>query len=77
MRMSFSIRRWGVGHVMGAWAGYWVGLGAATLAPFARWAWELARIPGQHGSASLSVGDAGVTPTSTPSPVERRDQRGS
>lgn len=59
--MGFSIRRLGVGHLLGAWGAYWVGLAGITLAPFARWAWDLGRIPGSHGSASLSIGDAGVT----------------
>ena len=61
--MAFSIRRWGVGSLLGAWAGYWVVLGAVTLAPFAKWIWDINRIPGQHGSAALSAGDAGVTLT--------------
>ena len=59
--MAFSIRRLGVGQLLAAWGVYWVGLAGVTLAPFARWAWDLSRIPGSHGSASLSVGDAGVT----------------
>jgi hypothetical protein len=59
--MAFSIRRLGVGHLLGAWGAYWVGLAGVTLAPFARWAWSLSHTPGAHGSASLSVGDAGVT----------------
>ena len=59
--MAFSIRRMGVGQLLGAWGAYWVGLAGVTLGPFARWAWDLSRIPGSHGSASLSVGDAGVT----------------
>jgi hypothetical protein len=58
--MAFSLRRMGVGHLLGAWGAYWVGLAGITLAPFARWAWDLSHIPGAHGSASLSVGDAGV-----------------
>ena len=61
--MAFSIKRWGVGTLVSAWAGYWAALGAVTLAPFAKWVWDLNRIPGQHGSASLSMGDAGVTLT--------------
>ena len=59
--MGFSIRRMGVGHLLGAWGAYWVGLAGITLWPFARWAWELNRAPGSHASASLSIGDAGVT----------------
>jgi hypothetical protein len=59
--MAFSIRRLGVGYLVGAWAAYWVGLAGITLGPFARWVWELNRIPGSHGSASLSVGDTGVS----------------
>jgi hypothetical protein len=59
--MAFSLRRMGVGHLLGAWGAYWVGLASVTLAPFARWAWQLSRTPGAHGSASLSVGDTGVT----------------
>jgi hypothetical protein len=59
--MAFSIRRLGVGHLLGAWGAYWVGLAGVTLGPFATWIWELNRIPGSHGSASLSVGDAGVS----------------
>lgn len=59
--MGFSIRRLGVGALLGAWGAYWVGLAGVTLAPFARWAWDISRIPGSHGSASLSIGDAGVT----------------
>jgi hypothetical protein len=58
--MAFSLRRLGVGHLLGAWGLYWVGLAGVTLAPFARWVWDLTRIPGSHGSASLSMGDAGV-----------------
>jgi hypothetical protein len=58
--MAFSLRRMGVGHLLGAWGAYWVGLAGITLAPFARWAWDLSHIPGAHGSASLSIGDAGV-----------------
>jgi hypothetical protein len=49
--------------LLGAWAAYWVALGAVTLAPFARWVWDLTRIPGEHGTASLSMGDAGLTLT--------------
>jgi hypothetical protein len=59
--MAFSLRRLGVGHLLGAWGVYWAGLAAVTLEPFAKWAWELSRIPGAHGSASLSIGDAGVS----------------
>jgi len=59
--MTFSIRQWGVGKLIGAWAGYWVALGAVALAPFGRWVWELNRIPGYHGTASASLGDDGVT----------------
>jgi hypothetical protein len=59
--MAFSIRRLGVGHLLGAWGAYWIGLAGVTLAPFAKWVWDLNRIPGSHGSASLSVGDAGVS----------------
>ena len=59
--MAFSIRRMGVGHLLGAWGAYWVGLAGITLGPFARWAWDLSRVPGSHGSATLSIGDAGVT----------------
>jgi hypothetical protein len=58
--MAFSLRRMGVGHLLGTWGAYWVGLAGITLGPFARWAWDLSRIPGAHGSASLSIGDAGV-----------------
>ncbi|MEP7066892.1 MAG: hypothetical protein ABI889_12720 [Gemmatimonadota bacterium] len=61
--MAFSIRRLGTGHLLGAWGAYWAGLAGVTLAPFARWVWDLNRIPGQHGSASLSIRDAGVTLT--------------
>ena len=60
--MAFSIRRMGVGHLLGAWGAYWVGLAGVTLGPFAKWAWELSR-PHQHGSANLSIGNAGVTLT--------------
>jgi hypothetical protein len=58
--MAFSIRRMGVGHLLGAWGVYWVGLAGITLGPFALRMWELTR-PGVHGSASLSIGDAGVS----------------
>lgn len=61
--MAFSLKRWGVGTLVGAWVGYWVALGAVTLAPFAKWILDLNRMPGQHGTASLSMGDAGVTLT--------------
>jgi hypothetical protein len=61
--MAFSIRRLGVGHLLGSWALYWAGLAGITLGPFARWAWNLSRMPGEHGSANLSIGDAGVTLT--------------
>ena len=59
--MGFSMRRLGVGHLLGAWGAYWVGLAGITLGPFARWAWDISRVPGSHGSASLSIGDTGVT----------------
>ena len=59
--MAFSLRRMGVGHLLGAWGAYWVGLAACTLGPVARWIWDLNRIPGSHGGASLSIGDAGVS----------------
>jgi hypothetical protein len=58
--MGFSIRRLGVGHLLGAWGAYWVGLAGITLWPFARWAWDLTRNPGTNASASLSLGDAGL-----------------
>jgi hypothetical protein len=58
--MTFSIRRMGVGHLLGAWGAYWVGLAGVTLAPFARWAWGISRVPNAHATVSLSVGDAGV-----------------
>jgi len=61
--MAFSIKRWGVGTLFGAWAGYWVALGAVSLAPFLKWVWDVNRIPGAHGSASLTAGDAGVVLT--------------
>lgn len=61
--MAFSIRRLGVGHLLGAWGAYWAGLAGITLAPFARWVWDLNQSPGQHGSANVSIGDAGVTLT--------------
>jgi hypothetical protein len=59
--MAFSMRRLGVGHLLGAWGAYWIGLAGVTLGPFARWVWDLSRIPGSHGSASMSIGDAGVS----------------
>ena len=58
--MAFSIRRMGVGHLLGAWGAYWVGLAGITLWPFARWAWDLSRVPGTNASATLSLGDAGL-----------------
>ena len=61
--MTFSMKRLGVGSLIGAWAGYWVALAGVTLAPFWKWVWEISRIPGEHGSASLQAGDAGVTIT--------------
>ena len=61
--MAFSIRRWGVGSLVGAWTGYWIALGGVTLAPFLKWMWEINRVPGVHGSASLQAGDGGMTLT--------------
>jgi hypothetical protein len=58
--MAFSIRRLGVGHLVGAWAAYWVGLAGVTLGSFARWVWDLNQIPGSHGSVSLNLGDTGA-----------------
>ena len=58
--MAFSLRKMGVGQLLAAWGVYWAGLAGVTLAPFARWVWDLNRIPGSHGSALLSMGDAGV-----------------
>ena len=59
--MAFSIRRMGVGRLLGAWGAYWVGLAGVTLWPFARFVMDISRHPGVHANASLSVGDAGVT----------------
>jgi hypothetical protein len=61
--MGFSIKRWGVGSLVGTWAGYWVALGAVTLAPFTKWIWELNRIPGEHGTASASLDNSILTLT--------------
>lgn len=58
--MAFSLRRLGMGQLLGAWGVYWAGLAGVTLAPFARWIWDLNRNPGVHGSASLSLGNGGV-----------------
>jgi hypothetical protein len=58
--MTFSIRRMGVGQLVGAWGAYWVGLAGVTLAPLARWAWSLRNVTGANATVSLSVGDAGV-----------------
>jgi hypothetical protein len=59
--MTFSIRRLGVGHLLGAWGAYWVGLAGITLWPFVRFVLDISRHPNVHANASLSVGDAGVT----------------
>jgi hypothetical protein len=59
--MTFSIRRLGVGHLLGAWGAYWVGLAGVTLWPLVRFVLDITRHPQVHGNASLSVGDAGVT----------------
>lgn len=61
--MAFSIKRWGVGSLVGAWAGYWAALGAVTLAPFVKWMWEISRIPHVRAAASLQAGDGGLTLT--------------
>ena len=61
--MAFSIRRLGVGHLLGAWGTYWAALAGVTLAPFARWVADLNRTAGHHASANLSLGDAGLTLT--------------
>jgi hypothetical protein len=59
--MAFSLRRLGVGSLLASWGVYWAGLAGVTLGPFARWIWDLNQIPGSHGSASFSIGDAGAT----------------
>jgi len=61
--MDFSIKRWGVGSLVGAWTAYWVALGAVKLAPFLKWMWDINKVPGVHGSASLQAGDGGLTLT--------------
>jgi hypothetical protein len=61
--MAFSMKRWGVGSLIGAWASYWVALAGVSLAPFWKWVWEITQLPGEHGSAAVQAGDAGVTIT--------------
>lgn len=61
--MKFSIRRWRIGQLVGAWTTYWVALAGVTLAPFIKIVWGLSRGGGDHGTVSLSAGDAGVTLT--------------
>jgi hypothetical protein len=56
--MTLDIRRWGVGQLVGGWAAYWAGLAIVTLTPFALTVSKLAG-PGDHGTASLSLGDNG------------------
>lgn len=58
--MEFVPHRCGWRSLVGAWGTYWAGLAAVTLGPFTRYVWELARLPRNHGSASLSVGDDGI-----------------
>mgnify|MGYP001545171348 CR=1 FL=1 len=52
--MTFDIRRWGVGQLVGSWLAYWAVLAAAKLSPFARRGGKLAQGPGAHGTASLA-----------------------
>jgi hypothetical protein len=63
MIMAFSIRRWGVGELVGAWATYWVALAGIKLGPFIRIVWDLSRLPANKGSVSLSAGNTGVVLT--------------
>lgn len=53
-------RKWGWRSLVGVWGAYWAGLAAVTLGPFGVYVWKLARIPGNHGNVSLSLGDNGI-----------------
>jgi hypothetical protein len=61
--MTLDIRRWNVRHLVSASAAYWAGLAAVTLAPFTIAVASVARLSGNRGSATGSLGDAGVTLT--------------
>jgi hypothetical protein len=61
--MTFDIRRWGVGHLVGSWAVYWAGLAAVKLTPFALLVWKISRGPGDHGTVSASLGTDGIVLT--------------
>jgi hypothetical protein len=58
--MTLDIRRWSLRHLVTASTAYWAALAAVALAPFTI---ALARLKDNHGSATGSFGDAGVTLT--------------
>jgi hypothetical protein len=53
--MEISPRKWGWDMLVATCTAYWAGLAAVTHGPFARRVWDLVRLPGSHGSASLSL----------------------
>ena len=50
-------------HLVSASAAYWAGLAAVALAPFTIAVASVARLGGERGTATGSLGDAGVTLT--------------
>jgi hypothetical protein len=61
--ITLDVRRWNVGHLVGAAVAYWTSLATVTLAPFARVVAPLVLRSGQHGSVSASLGDGGINLT--------------
>jgi hypothetical protein len=61
--MTFDIRRWGVGHLVGSWAAYWAGLAIVKLSSIAITVWKISHGPGDHGTLSVSLGDNGFVLT--------------
>jgi hypothetical protein len=70
----FRMDRWRPGHLLAAWATYWVVLALALVGPAIAPLWRVTR-PGAHGSASASIGNGilRMIVTDGPSTVWSRD----
>jgi hypothetical protein len=60
MTILGGLSRWKPRHLLAAWSAYWVGLVVVTLGPAIVSLLRVALPAGAKGSASASVGDAGM-----------------
>jgi hypothetical protein len=55
--MRFPFRRWRVGHLVLAWAAYWIGLVLVMLGPAIVAGWHMSQQANGHGNINAGVND--------------------